>query len=148
MRRFVAEDWPQKIWRSLIVAGWLLYLGTQLWPGLTRVLQDWKSLLLFAGVTAGTFVVACGFGFLLGALLISPIYALQASRNGAPFAPGDQVCILAGGAKGRVTRVYSTWQGSSVRVELEDAEREAFGDIYAAHQLQRVGPRAVVATEA
>jgi hypothetical protein len=137
MQRFVAEDWPFKIWFALVAGIWLLVNVLYLWPYASPINDLW-AVLLFVSTSAVSCIIMFGIDLILGSLLLSPIYMFQATRNGAPFEPGDVVCILAGRAKGRSVKVYSTWQGNSVRVELGDAERESFQDIYGAHQLQRV----------
>src|SRR5688572_26025999 len=137
LQTFGAEDWPQRIWYSLAAAACLAYLLSHVWSD-WRTLTSWKPLLVFLGLAVASFIVAWGAAVVLAPVVIAPIYLFQASRNGAPFQPGDEVRILAGPAKGRIVRVYSRWQGNSVRVDLSDAARESLKDIYGAHQLQRV----------
>jgi len=86
-------------------------------------------------------VIALPIGFLLaifpGWFIIGPLYAVRGQINGGPFKVGDTVQILAGPYKGRVTRVYSTWQGNSLRVELGEKEKEDYKDIFSPGELLR-----------
>ena len=45
------------------------------------------------------------------------------------------VQILSGPHKGRIARIYSTWQRGTVRVELGEEEKEKFKDIFGPAQL-------------
>ena len=100
------------------------------------LLPDWRATLwafvvFVLGARRGSF-----WGFLLW-LLLSGLHEKLARKNGAPFAVGDRVQILAGPRKGTVSRVYSAWQGNTVRVRLGEREEENFKDIFSPHQLLR-----------
>jgi len=72
-----------------------------------------------------------------GWLYIAPLLFERDRINGGPFKVGDTVQILAGPYKGRVGRVYSTWQGESLRVELGEKAKEDCKDIFSWGQLLR-----------
>ncbi len=69
--------------------------------------------------------------------LLRPLYKARCAKNGAPFQVGDHVRILAGRHKDRVVKVYDTWSGDSVRVDLGENERKDFKDIFDPIQLLR-----------
>lgn len=138
MRRFVADDWPFKLYFAGAFVFWLA-MGRAYFP------PTFASVGAFAIYAAGA--IASLFAILLGALifsmlLVTPIYWFRAARNGAPFHPGDEVRILTGRERGRVVRVYSNAQGNSVRVDLGEDAKARFKDIYGAHQVMRVSARA------
>jgi len=131
LQLFFARDWPLKIWFTLIP---LLFVITSMrvcgWPPAIGFLG-----LLFIVVVS---FVAGVFSALLSALFIlGPLYHDRALKNGAPFRIGDRVRILVGPHRGRVTRVYSTWQGDTVRVELGEEAKAGFTDIFGPHKLVR-----------
>jgi hypothetical protein len=73
-------------------------------------------------------IVAGLLGFLLAvvaaAVFFPHLYRWRGVKNGAPYAVGDEVLILAGPYRGRVARVYEvSWDREEVRVELADQER-------------------------
>lgn len=71
-------------------------------------------------------------------VLLGPIHMEQGIANGGPFAPGDLVQIIAGPHRNRVSRVYSTWQHETVRVDLGERAKSEYADIFAAFQLLRI----------
>jgi len=86
-------------------------------------------------------LLAVILGFFLaifpGWFIIGPLYYAREVKNGGPFKIGDTVQILCGPHKGRISRVYSTWQGNTLRVELSASEKEKFKDIFEPAQLLR-----------
>ena len=90
------------------------------WSGLLFILVT--ALLFFAG---GIFIA----GFL------SPLYKLNEKLNGGPFEDGDEVIVLAGKHKGKITNVYSEWQGMNVRIKLSESEKENFKDVFPSSNL-------------
>lgn len=86
-------------------------------------------------------VVAPALLFLVGILvsfpIIGSIYYARELANGGPFKVGDRVYIIAGRHKGKVTRVYSMWQGGTVRLELGEKEKETFKDIFGGNEVLR-----------
>lgn len=100
-------------------------------------LHDWKYLLLFVAVilTSGP------FGFMMG-LVSTPIpdFLLKyfAERmNGGPFKVGDRVQIIAGKFAGTVTIITDDWQGGDFRVDLGEAKRKEFSDIFGPNEIMR-----------
>lgn len=142
---FVAAEWPSRIFVVVVGAAWLAYLSIHVpaWRELASV----STSLAFLGLAAATFAVAAGVALIAGSLLLSPIYLFQASKNGAPFEPGDEVRVLSGRAKGRAAFVYSAWQGNSVRVDLGESAKKKFADIYGSFQLELIRRKDSVAIE-
>ena len=137
IRWVFARNLPLKIWltAALAGAGWFVLSAVQ--PHRETFL-DWRQLLVFLALAAAT-LVATFYAAMLGAFIVlSPFYQFQSHLNGAPFRVGDQVRILKGRESGRVTSVYSLWQGGTVRVEIGEGARIAFRDIYAPHEVQLV----------
>lgn len=101
-------------------------------------MADWR-VWMFA-VWCGLLAVIAGFfgALLLGLFVLGPIYSARGEMNGGPFAIGDHVQIIAGPHRGTTTRVYSTWQHDTVRVELGPKVSETFGDIFSASELLRL----------
>jgi len=80
------------------------------------------------------------FGFYATILLMfyaGPIFAWRGQVNGGPFEVGDVVQVLAGPYRGKITTVYSSWQGGSVRVRLGAKEEESFKDVFGSVELLR-----------
>lgn len=88
------------------------------------------------------FILTLPFLFLVGSIFIagflSPFYKLNEKLNGGPFDEGDEVIVLAGKHKGKITRVYSKWQGMSVRIELGETEKENFKDVFPPSNLLKI----------
>ena len=109
---FFAQDWPLRIWLILIptccAVASLYYCG---WPPGMGLL--WLLVIAALALAAGFFLA-----ILVGLFVLGPIYCDRAVKNGAPFRVGDRVLILAGSHRGQVSKVYSAWQGDSIRVEL------------------------------
>lgn len=109
----------------LIMLGWA---GSILIPVLT--LSIW-GIVKFIGLM----LIAAALGFMLGVfpggMLIGILLLWIEHRNGAPFAPGDEVIILSKRFPGRVTRIHAVWaERRQVRVELGDDERENVTDVF------------------
>jgi len=87
-------------------------------------------------------IVSAAFGFMLGifpgVLLLGPLLHARGVANGAPFHEGDAVQIISGSHRGTITRVYSGWQGESVRVDLGVAAQRTYDDVFSPTQLLRV----------
>ena len=88
--------------------------------------------LLILGLLLGYFGAA-----LIGWPILGTMYYERELKNGGPFEVGNAVQILAGPHKGRITRVYSTWQGNSVRVELGEEAKKTYKDVFSPTQLLR-----------
>jgi len=137
LRRFVANNWPFRLWFALVVVAWARVFSQLCQPGLIPP-SDWRSLLILLLLAAATLAVALLSGGILSSVLLAPIYLFQATINGAPFEPGDQVRILSGRRRGRVTRIYSKWQGGSYRVEIDETAKASDKDIYGGYELLRL----------
>lgn len=133
---FFASAWPERIWFAVVpmsLACWvcidyisLLYPFSSLWDFLYLVWLIVLSLLL--GLVLAIFP---------GGLAVGSLYHARELKNGGPFAEGDVVQILCGPHKGRISKVYSKWQGNTLRVELGDKEADDFKDIFSPVQLLR-----------
>jgi len=84
-------------------------------------------------------IPAAGIGYIFGAAFIWGILGGIAARiQGWPFAKGDEVVILSGKDRGRVTRIYEVWEPrGQVRLELGDKARETITDVYCAVAVTR-----------
>ena len=126
---FFASPWPGRIWFTAIP----LIVATAVavsCAGFIHPLSAWWDFARF-----GWFVLlALLLGFFLamfpGWLIIGPFSYGREVKNGGPFKVGDRVQILSRPHCGRVSRVYSTWQGNTLRVELSAREKEERKDIF------------------
>ena len=133
---FFASNWPPRIWFgaiSLTTAGCVAWMCASF----LDPLADWRDFALFAlytgvGLLLGFFLAAFPGWFILG-----PLYYDRELRNGGPFKVGDTVMILSLPHRGRVARVYSTWQGDNVRVDIGEESAKRFEDIFSPVQLLR-----------
>jgi hypothetical protein len=131
-----ANNWPIRIW---LIA---FSLGTPL-AALSTIdfsaahAFGWR---LWLALLAMSLLFAMA-GFLFGAIAASavlpPLYWLRTHLNGGPFALGDMVVVLSRTHRGRRARVYDTWQGDTVRVEIGEEAKAGFRDIFGQHELLR-----------
>ena len=77
-----------------------------------------------------------------GWFVVGPLLYDREIKNGGPFKIGDTVQVLSGPHRGRITRVYATWQHGALRVELGPKEKEEFTDVLAPVRLLRAEPSA------
>lgn len=136
---FLASRWLLAVWQTSFVVLAVAYVLTESKPTLSALANPW--FLLFETFAI---LVAAAVGWVASipaaTIVLGPIVRWQGARNGGPFLPGDWVQVIAGPHRGTVTRVYSTWQHETARIDLgQEAERD-FGDIFAAHQLLRADP--------
>ena len=99
--------------------------------------REWQYVLLFLLAMIVAPVLLFLVGVLIGFPIIGSIYYARELANGGPFKVGDRVYIIAGRHKGKVARVYSMWQGGTVRLELGDEAKETFKDIFGGNELLR-----------
>jgi hypothetical protein len=136
MQQFFAGDWPARIWFTalpLLFAAGIVCMCQPSWTLLT----NWKSLLGLLAVGVISLLLGLLASVLVGWPILGPLYHDRGLKNGGPFREGDRVLILTGPHKGRTVRVYSQWQGDTVRVELGDLEKETCKDIFSPTQLLR-----------
>jgi hypothetical protein len=136
VQNWFAQDWPLKIWLTVIPA---LTVAAAVWacgPSLA-VLGDWTTAVRLAAVVILALPLGWFAAILVGWFVLGPLYYDQGLKNGAPFQPGDRVRILIAPHRDRLARVYSLWQGACVRVELGEEEKETFQDIFSPTQLLR-----------
>jgi hypothetical protein len=141
---FFASAWPSRIWFATIPLLLAFAVGLTCASFLDPLAVWWDF------VRVAWFVLlALLLGFFLamfpGWLVIGPLFYDREVKNGGPFKVGDSVQILSGLHKGRVSRVYSTWQGNMLRVELGAGERDEFKDIFSSAQLLREGSAELIA---
>lgn len=84
-------------------------------------------------------IPVAGIGYVVGIAFIWMILGGLAARiQGWPFTEGDEVVILAGKDRGRVTKIYEVWEPrGQVRLELGDHAKESFEDVYCAVAVTR-----------
>lgn len=131
---FYAKDWPLKIWFGVISVMCLVAAIAVTRPTMA-VLKDWRSLLWLGAIVVMFQLLGYFAGILVGWFILGPIYYDRMLKNGGPFKVGDYVQILVGPHEDRVVRVYSLWQGDTVRVELGEREKDTFRDVYAPTKL-------------
>jgi hypothetical protein len=120
---FFARDWPGKLWFVVVPT-----LVAMFYHSAAPTSLSWLNWVL--GVLGG-FLVALLVGWpVLGAASYDRL-----RKNGGPFKVGDMVQILVGPHRGRVTRVYSLWQGDAVRVELGEKEKASYSDVFGGTKL-------------
>ena len=133
---FFASAWPGRIWFTSIPLLFAFGVG-RICAGFLDPLAGWWDFIRF------TWYVILGalLGFFLamfpGWFVIGPLCYDRERKNGGPFKIGDTVQILSGPHRGRISRVYSAWQGNTLRVELGASEKEEFRDIFSPDQLLR-----------
>jgi hypothetical protein len=137
---FFASSWPLRIWFggiSLTTAGWIAWkCATFLDP-----LADWRDFAKFALYTGVGMLLGFFLAVFPGWFVLGPLYYDRELKNGGPFQVGDTVMILTGPHRGRIARVYSTWQGDNVRVEIGEEAARGFADIFSPLQLMRAPAR-------
>jgi hypothetical protein len=131
-----ARSWPRKAYFSAAAAFgvWSAVVACQ--PSMA-MFGDWEYLLLFVVSVVVAPILAFFLSLLLIPLGMAQLYYWRGRLNGAPFKVGDRVRILVGQHRGRITRVYSMWQGDSVRVELGKEAEHTHADIFEPTQLVR-----------
>lgn len=135
---FFASPWPNRIWFTAVPVLMAFWVG-QFWAEFLEPLSSWWDFIRFCwyvlvGLLLGFFVA-----LFPGWLLIGPVFYYRELKNGAPFKVGDTVQILYGPHKGRISRVYSTGRGDTLRVELGAMEKDECKDIFSPDQLLREG---------
>ena len=80
-----------------------------------------------------------GIGYIVGVAFIWMLLGGIAARiQGWPFEKGDEVVILTGQNRGRVTKIYEVWEPrGQVRLELGGEAKESFADVYCAVAITR-----------
>lgn len=98
---------------------------------------SWRSGLLSTSLSSAILEVVAfilpttALGFMLAVFPTWSIISRIIIRiQGAPFRTGDTVTILKGKHRGKTTKVYETWGGERVRLELGDNEKASLTDIY------------------
>lgn len=134
---FYARNGPFRILHVLVQAA---CIATFLW--LSGLLADgvvwnrdalWRLLWVFFLAV----VLAMCVTIVVSTFFLTPFYRRQEQANGAPFAVGDSVQVLTGPHAGRVGKIYATWQGETLRVDLGEEPKARYRDIFAPAQLLR-----------
>lgn len=136
-QRLFASPWLMRVWYSATTlpttAICLALSGFRL-----EHLADWSELRRFVLIGAASALFGLLLGVFPGLLVLSPLFQSRARLNGAPFCEGDMVQVLSGPHRGTKARVYGTWQGDTVRVELGASAHKHFKDIFSPVELLRV----------
>ncbi len=137
MQYFYAKNWPIKIW-FMAIPSLFLISAVYVFELSITLLDDWYNLLHFIFIILITLLIGIFFSILIGWFVLGPLYYNRCLKNGGPFHEGDIVQIIAGRYRDRILRVYSSWQGDSVRVMLGQNEKDKFQDIFSPTELIRV----------
>ena len=135
---FFASPWPGRIWFTTIPLLLALAVGHTC-ASFLDPLSAWWDFVRFAWFVLLALLLGLFLAMFPGWFVIGPLFYGREMKNGGPFKVGDTVQILSGSHKGRIARVYSTWQGNTLRVELGAKEKEEFKDIFSPAQLLRDG---------
>jgi hypothetical protein len=136
MQYFFAKSWPVTI--SFIgFIFFVVYLIVRACGPSALLLADWRYLLWFIGVILLTLPLSLLLSLILLGLVIGPLYHHRGLKNGAPFYVGDRVRILSGRHLDKISRIYSTWQRGTFRVEIGQKEKDEFKDIFGPSDLFR-----------
>ena len=134
---FYAEGWPVRIWMASGTLTSAIIVVAACKPAFQQ-LRDWRTVLWFFVATLLALAVGWFSSILLGWPILGPVLCERGRKNGSPFIPGDLVQVLCGPHRNRITRVYSSWQHESVRVDLGEQEKVNLRDIFCPDQLLRV----------
>lgn len=137
MQYFYAKNWPMKICFTVVPSLFLIFAVYVCEPT-TALFDDRGALIQFIFIILITLLIGFFFSFLMGWFVLGPLYYNRCLKNGGPFHEGDIVQIIAGRHRDRIVRVYSSWQGDSVRVMLGQNEMDNFQDILSPTELIRV----------
>lgn len=133
---FFASAWPGRIWFTAIPFSLAMAVGV--WcAGFLHPLSALWDFIRFAWFVLLALLLGFFLAMFPGWFVIGPLYCDREMKNGGPFKVGDSVQILRCPHKGRVSRVYSAWQGNTLRVELSAKEKEEFKDIFSPAELLR-----------
>jgi len=136
-QRILASDWLPRIWMLGVPLVFAALTIRSVGPLRYAFSDVWS-----AGQTALASVLAFSLGYIAAIptawVLFGPILMDQGVRNGGPFKPGDLVQIISGPHRNRISRVYSTWQHETLRVDLGVDAKASYSDIFADYQLLRV----------
>lgn len=134
---FWASGWLLVVWHwgsAVAATAWALGAIGASWD----VLKDRALLPNVLPIAFMSFLLGLQCAMVLGWFVFGPILYSQGITNGGPFVVGDQVQIIAGRYRGRIGRVYATWQHETVRVELDELAKKMYLDVFSAYQLLRV----------
>jgi hypothetical protein len=133
---FFASPWPGRIWFTaiplMVAAAVVVACADFLHP-----LSAWWDFVRFSWFVLLALLLGFFLAMFPGWLIIGPLFYDRELKNGGLFKVGDRVQILSHPHRGRVSRVYSTWQGNTLRVELSAKEKEGCKDVFSPAQLLR-----------
>ena len=133
---FFASAWPGRIWFAAIPLLLAFAVGVTSAGFLHPFSAPW-DFVRFASVVFLALLIGFFLAMFPGWLVVGPLYYAREMKNGGPFKIGDTVQILCGRHRGRISHVYSAWQGNALHVELGANEKEQFRDIFSPAQLLR-----------
>ncbi len=133
----LASDWLPVLWHGAWTIGGVV-CSVRLMDAEWTAIRDVSFLVWALPIVALSVLLASQLSLVSGWFVFGPVLYAQGLENGGPFRLGDHVQCIAGRFRGRTGTVYSTWQHETVRVDLGDAAKKSYGDIFAAYQLPRV----------
>lgn len=137
LQRVFASKWLIRIWFSATsMATMVVCLAT---AGFRfGHVTDWRQVGWYFLIGIISAALGLMLGVFPGVFLLGPLFHARGLSNGAPFHEGDTVQIITGPHRGTVTRVYSEWQGDSVRVELGVAAQDTYEDVFSPTEILRI----------
>lgn len=131
LQYFFAGPWLWRCW----MAGWALTAVVMaVWASGIRpstiAAQPLTALWLVLIVPLAGALGVVG-GVFPGVLILGPLFHARGVLNGAPFAKGDAVILLAPAHRDRTVLVYDVWaERNQVRVDLGPEARHACTDVF------------------
>jgi hypothetical protein len=122
-----------------VVLNAFVFISVLKGSSLFSIFSDWQTPLLLICI----FVPTSGLGFFLGMFTCWPLIRVACSKyNGAPLKVGDQVLILTGPDKGKITEVWQITIGQGkwelARLNLGTERSERFRDIFEEYSLLKI----------
>jgi hypothetical protein len=128
----LARSWRIAAWTGIISGATIVIWACFPTPAMIANPSYWFSFSL-------ALLTVLPLGWLIGVLTLGVILThVAGQRNGAPFCVGDSVYVLRGRNQGRVSQVYTLFQGHSVRVALGDEAKKNFSDVFGWNEICRV----------
>ena len=149
LQRLFASKWLLRAWfvSTSVAAAALCLAGSGFRIEHVKDLPLLGWYLLITPLAAALGII---LGVFPGVIFVAPLLHVRGLFNGAPFREGDTVQVITGPHAGTVTRVYSGWQGDSVRIDLGGVAAETYADVVSPTEILRMNdksPNAAAADE-